>query len=657
MKNAKARMEQLTALINKYAQQYYDLDDPEISDAAYDALVVELTRLEQQYPQLAMANSPTQKVGGSASSKFSKVTHTVKMESLQNAFSKDDITAFIKRIHEIVDNAVFVVEPKIDGLSVSLEYENGILTRGSTRGDGIVGEDITENLRTIQSIPQHINNAPDQLEVRGEVYMSKKSFQAIVEQQQAYGQTPFKNPRNAAAGSLRQKDSAITRSRNLDIFIFNMQRCSVPQASHKTSLDMLKTLGFPVSPSYSLCETAEEVLVEIDRIGEIRNGLQYDIDGAVVKLDAIDAREEIGSTNKFPRWAIAFKYPPEVKASKLLDIEVKVGRTGVLTPTAVFEPVLLAGTTVSRAVLHNQDYLNELDIRIGDTVDVHKAGDIIPEVLKAYNHLPNSTTFQLPAHCPACGAHTARLLEESALRCMNPECPEQLRRNLIHFASRGAMDIEGLGPATIDQLLDRGLIKSAADLFLLTQQQIRSLDKFKDQSTANLLASLEKCKAQNLDRLIFSFGIRNVGQKAATLLCERYSDIDEIMRASETDIASVYGLGPVIAQSVVAFFSTDGAKDMVYRLREAGLTMHYRSNKQSNKLYGLTFVVTGTLETMSREDAHAFIAANGGKAASSVSKKTSYVVAGDNAGSKLTKANELGVPVLTEQAFIEMLNQ
>lgn len=654
---AKQRIDELRALLDKYAKQYYDDDNPDVTDAEYDALMVELSALESEFPNLASDASPTQRVGGTASSKFAKVTHAVKMESLQNAFSKQDIEAFITRIAELVDNASFVVEPKIDGLSVSLEYESGILVRGSTRGDGIVGEDITENLITIQSIPQILQNAPPVLEVRGEVYMPKKSFKAIVEQQQAFGQTPFKNPRNAAAGSLRQKDSAITRSRNLDIFIFNIQRCSTPQTSHKASLDMLKALGFTVSPSYVQYATADDVLAEIDRIGSLRSGLEYDIDGAVVKLDDITARGDVGSTNKFPRWAIAYKYPPEVKPSKLLKIEVRVGRTGVLTPTAVFEPVSLAGTTVSRAVLHNQDFISELDIRIGDTVDVHKAGDIIPEVLKAYDHQPDSVTFRLPQHCPACGERTEKLLDESALRCVNPECPEQLRRNIIHFASRVAMDIDGLGPATIDQLLERGIIKSVADLFSLTAQDIRTLDKFKEQSTNNLMSSLEKCKDQNLDRLIFSLGIRNVGQKAATLLCERFPDIDSIMSAAEAEISAIYGLGPVIAQSAVAFFSKDGAKDLIDRLRGAGLNMNYRSGKKSNKLNGMTFVVTGTLDTMSREEANALVEANGGRAAGSVSKKTSYVVAGENAGSKLTKARDLGVTVLSETEFLDMINK
>lgn len=655
--SAKGRAAQLNKLIGQYAHQYYDLDAPEVSDAVYDQMVRELDTIEREYPQLASEDSLTQRVGGQVSSKFEKVIHAVKMESLQNAFSKEEIDDFITRMQQAVHNAEFVVEPKIDGLSVSLEYRDGVFARGSTRGDGTVGEDITENLRTIRSIPQRLENAPDLLEVRGEVYLSKKNFLRIVEQQQAQEQTPFKNPRNAAAGSLRQKDSEITKSRDLDIFVFNVQQCSAPLVSHKASLDMLHQLGFPVSPSYKLCTTAQQVTDEIDRIGGKRRQLDYDIDGAVVKLDELAARPLVGSTNKFPRWAIAYKYPPEVKSSKLLDIEVQVGRTGVLTPTAVFVPVLLAGTTVSRAVLHNQDFINELDVRVGDTVDVHKAGDIIPEVLRAYDHQPGSVTFQLPAHCPACGEETVRLMDESAVRCVNPECPEQLRRNLIHFASRGAMDIEGLGPATIDQLLEKKLVHSAADLFTLTREDILSLEKFKEQSTDNLLAALDACKEQNLDRLVFSLGIRHVGQRAATLLCERFGNMDSLMTAMVDDIADIFGVGPVIAQSATAFFAKEGAQDLIARLKAAGLNMTYRSNKASDALAGKTLVVTGTLETLSRDEANTLIEANGGHAAGSVSQKTDYVVAGDNAGSKLTKAQQLGIPVLTEQAFLAMLQQ
>jgi len=653
--SARVRASELKELLEKYSRQYYELDNSDIPDARYDQLNNELKAIETEYPQLVTDDSPTQRVGGRASSKFDKVTHQVKMESLQDAFSKEEIEAFVTRVREAVPDAAFVVEPKIDGLSVSLEYENGRLVMGSTRGDGVVGEDITENLLTIRTVPRTVPDAPRQLEVRGEAYMPKASFQEIVEQQQAAGEAPFKNPRNAAAGSLRQKDAEITRSRNLDIFVFNLQRSSAALEKHSESLDMLKSLGFHTVPSYRICRDYPEVMAEIDRIGQARQGLEYDIDGAVVKLDSLADRLTLGSTNKFPRWAIAFKYPPEVKSTKLLDIEVNVGRTGVLTPTAVFEPVLLAGTTVSRAVLHNQDFIDQLDIRIGDTVDVHKAGDIIPEVIRAYNHEEGSVTWKLPGVCPACGNPTERLLGEAALRCVNPECPEQLRRNLIHFASRGCMDIEGLGPATVDQLLAAGFVKSAADLYTLTALDILQLEKFKEQSTENLLTSIENSKKQNLDRLLFSLGIRNVGQKAATLLCERYGDIDALMEAKEEDISQIYGIGQVIADSLTAFFATEGARDLIRRLRELGLNMKYISARASSKLSGMTIVVTGTLPSLSRDEANALIENNGGRASGSVSKKTNYVLAGENAGSKLTKARELGVPVITEQQLREMI--
>ncbi|MEG2939326.1 MAG: NAD-dependent DNA ligase LigA, partial [Oscillospiraceae bacterium] len=514
---------------------------------------------------------------------------------------------------------------------------------------------ITQNLRTSLSIPDRLKSAPDFLEVRGEVYMPIASFAAIVAQQQADGDTPFKNPRNAAAGSLRQKDSNVTASRNLDIFIFNVQQSTKSFLTHSEALDYLKSLGFHTSPSYKICHTSDEMMDEIMRIGKERTALSYDIDGAVIKLNSLSDRYVLGSTNKFPRWATAYKYPPEIKASKLTSIEVAVGRTGVLTPTAVFDPVMLAGSTVSRAVLHNQDFINELDIRLGDTIDVRKAGDVIPEIVRAYEHQPESHTFKLPETCPACGERAERLLDESALRCINPECPEQRRRNIIHFASRSAMDIDGLGEATVDQLISTGLVTNAADIFELSREQLMSLDKFKDKSADNLIAAISACKANNLDRLLFALGIRNVGQKAATLICEKFNDMDSIMSAQAETISQIDGIGPIIAQSVVKFFGTQGALDLVNRLKELGLNMNYKSSRQSNIFEGKTFVVTGTLETLSRDEANALVESNGGKASGSVSKKTSYVLAGENAGSKLAKAQELDVAVLSEQEFLDML--
>ncbi len=651
----KTQIDALRSRIDRYAKLYYDEDNPEIPDQVYDALVVELAQLEEQYPEYASKESLTQKVGGKASGKFEKVVHTVKMESLQNAFSQEDVAAFVRKIQQDNPDATFVVESKIDGLSVSVEYTDGILTRASTRGDGVTGEDITVNLRTIGSLPESIEDAPAFLEVRGEVYVPKKEFFRIVSEQEENGEIPFKNPRNAAAGSLRQKDSAVTASRGLDLFIFNIQQSTQRFETHKQTLDYLKETGFPVSPNYVACATEQEILARIEEIGQKRGKLEYDIDGAVIKLNQLNLREEYGSTSKYPRWAIAYKYPPEVKATKLLDIEVGVGRTGVLTPTAVFEPVQLAGTTVSRAVLHNQDFIDELDIRIGDTIHVHKAGDIIPEILKAYNHAAGSETFQLPETCPCCGESTVRLLDESALRCINPECPEQLRRNVIHFASKGAMDIDGLGPATIDQLIDQRMIRNAADLFSIQKDQLLALEGFQELSATNLIASINACKSANLDRLIFGLGIRNVGQRASTILCDRYGDLDTLMRAEQEDVARIYGIGAVIAGSITSFFQSEKGRELMEELVQAGVNTTYHSNKTSEKLKDLLIVVTGTLETLSRDEINELIEANGGRANSSVSKKTSLVVAGENAGSKLTKANTLGVKVISEAEFLEML--
>lgn len=656
IETARARAEALRAELERASFLYYEKDAPEIPDDVYDRKLRELEELERGFPELARPDSPTVKVGGAAASKFSKVHHEVKMESLQNAFSREEIEAFIERVSEEVDRPVFAVEPKIDGLSVSLEYRDGVLAIGSTRGDGVTGEDITENLMQIASIPKKIENAPELLEVRGEVFMPKKSFAAIVEQQQAAGQTPFKNPRNAAAGSLRQKDAAVTKERELDIFVFNVQRSTRAFSSHIESLDALKEMGFNVSPRYARCESADEVMAEIERIGELRRGLSYDIDGAVVKLDSLSGRPLLGSTNKFPRWAIAFKYPPEVKKTRLLSIEVQVGRTGVLTPTAVFEPVMLAGTTVSRAVLHNQDFIDNLDLRIGDIVEVRKAGDIIPEIVSASEHEEGSVTFKLPEVCPACGERVSRLLDESALRCVNPECPEQRRRNLIHFASRDAMDIDGLGPSVIDKLIAAGILRSPADLYGLTAEDLLGLDKIKERSALNLTRAINASKDNNLDRVLFSLGIHNVGRKSAALICERFGTIDEIMSAAAEELSEIDGVGPVIADSIVKYFETDGAKDLVSRLKVHGVNMAYRSGRRSDRLSGKTVVVTGTLPTLSRDEANALVEAHGGKAAGSVSKKTSFVVAGDNAGSKLSKARELGIEVIDEESFLRRIS-
>ena len=656
LEQARKRAEELRVIIEKNNRLYYDQDAPELEDFEYDALNRELKQIEAEYPELVTASSPTQHVGGTASSKFSKVTHAVKMESLQDAFSFDELREFDTRVREAGIRPEYVVEAKIDGLSVSLEYRMGQLVRGSTRGDGVVGEDVTENIMTIKDIPHELPDAPDFLEVRGEVYMPHSAFFKLKEQQELEDKTPFKNPRNAAAGSLRQKDSKITAERGLSIFVFNLQQCDGRTfKTHHETLDYIKSLGFPVSPRYSVFENIEDAIKEIEAIGEARGTLEFDIDGAVIKVNDLAARRTLGSTNKFPRWAIAFKYPPEVKETTLRSIEVGVGRTGVLTPTACFDPVFLAGTTVSRATLHNEDFIRQLGLCIGDTIQVRKAGDIIPEVIGVTRHEPDAQPYQMPEFCPSCGAPAVHLEDEAALRCVNPECPAQALRNIIHFASRDAMDIDGLGTMVATQLVDKGLVHSAADLYDLTIEQLLTLEKFKEKSANNLLQAIEASKQNNLDKLLFGFGIRNIGDKAAALLAEHFGTLQAIREATAEQISEIDGFGGVMAQSVVEFFAKEGTTDLVHRLADAGVNMQWKGEPKGDKLAGKTLVVTGTLETLSRNEAEALIVKNGGKASGSVSKKTAYVVAGAAAGSKLTKAQALGVPVLTEQEFLAML--
>ena len=658
LEQAKERVAYLRQVIERNNRLYYEQDAPELEDYEYDALTRELKALEAQFPQLVTPDSPTQKVGGAPSGRFAKVTHQVKMESLQDAFSFEELREFDKRVRGEGLEPLYVVEVKIDGLSVSLEYENGRFVRGSTRGDGVVGEDVTANLATIADIPKQLENAPEYLEVRGEVYMPHAAFEKLVEEQELGDKQPFKNPRNAAAGSLRQKDSRITAGRGLSIFVFNIQQMRGGPAitSHRQSLDYVKSLGFPVSPRYNGFTDIEEAIGEIEAIGRSRGGLSFDMDGAVIKVDDFGQREVLGSTNKFPRWAIAFKYPPEEKATTLLAVDVTVGRTGVLTPTAVFEPVQLAGTTVSRAILHNQDFIDQLGVQIGDTILVRKAGDIIPEVVAVTAHAQeDAAPFRLPDTCPSCGAKVVHLEDEAALRCINPECPAQTLRNLIHFASRAAMDIDGLGKAVAAQLVEKGYVRCAADLYDLSAEQLLTLDKFKQKSVDNLLAAIEASKANNLDKLLFGLGIRNIGDKAAALLAEHFGSMEAVQAADAEAISAIDGFGGVMAQSVVEFFAREGTADLVARLRGAGVNMTWHGEEKTDKLAGKTVVVTGTLETLSRAEAEALIVKNGGKASGSVSKKTAYVVAGEAAGSKLTKAQQLGVPVLTEQEFLEML--
>ena len=653
---AKKRAEELRAIIEKNNRLYYDQDAPELEDFEYDALNRELKALEAQFPQLVTPDSPTQKVGGTPSGRFSKVTHAVKMESLLDAFSYEELRDFDRRVREAGIEPEYVVEIKIDGLSCSLEYENGELVRASTRGDGVVGEDVTQNVRAIRSIPKKLKDAPEFLEVRGEVYMPHEAFQKLCAEQELQGATPFKNPRNAAAGSLRQKDAKITGSRGLSIFVFNVQQIRGKELTrHSESLDYLKSLGLPVSPRYHVVRDIEQAIAEIEQIGQNRSKLDFDMDGAVIKVNVFAEREQMGSTNKFPRWAIAFKYPPEVKETVLHSIEVAVGRTGVLTPTACFEPVFLAGTTVARATLHNEDFIRQLGLCIGDTIQVRKAGDIIPEVIGVTHHEEGAQPYTMPAVCPSCGEPVVHLEDEAALRCINPECPAQALRNIIHFASRDAMDIDGLGTAVATQLVEKDLVHSAADLYTLTMEQLLTLEKFKEKSAENLLQAIERSKGNNLDKLLFGFGIRNIGDKAAALLAEHFGSLQAIREADQEAISQIDGFGGVMAQSVVEFFAKEGTADLVHRLADTGVNMQWKGEPKGDKLAGKTLVVTGTLETLSRNEAEALIVKNGGKASGSVSKKTSYVVAGTAAGSKLTKAQALGIPVLTEIEFLEML--
>ena len=656
LEQARQRVQELRTVIEKNNRLYYDQDAPELEDFEYDALTRELKELEAAYPELITPASPTQHVGGTPSGRFAKVTHTVKMESLLDAFSYDELRDFDRRVQEAGIEPEYVVEIKIDGLSCSLEYENGELVRASTRGDGVVGEDVTANVRAIKKIPKHLKNAPAFLEVRGEVYMPHEAFQHLCAEQELQGTAPFKNPRNAAAGSLRQKDPKITGSRGLSIFVFNVQQIRGKElTTHAESLDYLKSLGLPVSPRYHIVHNIEDAIAEIEQIGQNRSKLDFDMDGAVIKVNRFAQRDLMGSTNKFPRWAIAFKYPPEVKETTLRSIEVAVGRTGVLTPTACFDPIFLAGTTVARATLHNEDFIHQFGLRIGDTIQVRKAGDIIPEVIGVTHHAEDADPYEMPTVCPSCGAPVVHLEDESALRCINPECPAQALRNLIHFASRDAMDIDGLGTAVATQLVEKGLVHSVADLYALTQEQLLTLDKFKEKSADNLYKAIERSKENNLDKLLFGFGIRNIGDKAAALLAEHFGTLEAIREASVEAISEIDGFGGVMAQSIVEFFAKDGTADVVHRLADAGVNMKWKGEPKGDKLAGKTLVVTGTLETLSRSEAEALIVRNGGKASGSVSKKTSYVVAGAAAGSKLTKAQSLGVPVLTEEEFLAML--
>ena len=620
----------------------------------------ELRAIEAEYPELATPDSPTQKVGAPIlENTFAPVRHEVQMGSLQDVFSTGEVAQFDQRVRERLGNlpVEYVVEPKIDGLSVSLEYRDGVFVRGSTRGDGFVGEDVTENLRTIRSIPKTLPEALPFLEVRGEVYLPLENFSKIVAQQELNDERPFKNPRNAAAGSLRQKDPRVTARRMLDLLVFNIQQMEGRQvASHTESLDLLRSYGFPVIPNFHAVDTIDEAIAEIGEIGERRGENPYDIDGAVVKVNSFAQRETLGSTAKFPRWAVAYKYPPEEKETTLLAVEVKVGRTGALTPTAVFEPISLAGTTVSRAVLHNQDFIDEKQIAVGDVIRVRKAGEIIPEVLSVARHSGNPV-YHLPDRCPSCGQPVSRDGDDAAIRCQNLACPAQLLRNLIHFASRDAMDIEGLGEAMVELLVGERLLASPVDLYRLRAEQLSGLERLGEKSAANLIAAIGHSKGNDLSRLLFGLGIRNIGQKASQLLARRFGSMDGLLRADRESLTAIDSFGEVMADSLLSFFSQDENRMMIAQLASLGVNMTCFDRPASDRLAGLTFVLTGTLPSLTRSEAASLIEGQGGKVSGSVSKKTSYVVAGEEAGSKLTKAQGLGVPVLDEAGLLTLLEE
>lgn len=655
MQNIKEKIENLRATLRYHSDRYYNDDAPEIEDYEYDMMMRELKSLEEKYPEFDSADSPTKRVGGKADNSFASVEHTVRMESLQDAFSKEEIFDFDRRVKENVSDVHYVVEPKIDGLSVSLEYVNGEFFRGSTRGDGNVGEDVSGNLRVIHNIPLKLNHALPYIEVRGEVYMPKKSFDRVVDRQLINDEKPFKNPRNAAAGSLRQKDSEVAATRGLDIFVFNIQQIEGKElTSHKESLDYLKELGFNTIPYYERVDDIETAFEKVLQIGEKRGELEFDIDGAVIKVDDFSEREQLGSTAKFPKWAVAFKYPPEEKQTEILDIEITVGRTGKLTPTAVLSPVHLAGTTVSRATLHNQDFINEKGVNIGDIVTVRKAGDIIPEVL-CVNEKRSNGSFVYPERCPSCNEKVVREEGESDIRCINPECPAQLLRNLIHYCSRDAMDIEGLGPSIIETFVNEGMIKTVTDIYRLDKEKIASLDGFQQTSANNIIESVENSKNNDLSKLIFALGIRHIGAKAAKLLSDEFKNIDNLMNSSFEAIFDIDGFGDIMAKSAFDFFQSESARELIADLKSFGVNTKSKSVVKDNRFEGMTFVLTGTLPNYKRSEAAAIIESFGGKTSSSVSKKTSYVLSGEASGSKLDKANSLGIPVINEDEFNEMI--
>ena len=651
------RIDELIRILNEANYRYYVMDDPVLLDFEYDRMLRELEELENANPKLLRPDSPTQRVGGSALSKFEKVTHAVPLMSLQDVFSLEELDDFLSKITQEYGTTAFTVEPKVDGLSVALEYENGVFVRGATRGDGAVGEDVTENLKTIHSIPMVLENAPSRLIVRGEVYMPKKSFEKLNERQEEEGKPLFANPRNAAAGSLRQLDPKIAAKRGLDILVFNVQLADgIEFSTHAESLTYLRNLKFKVVP----CDLYEDPVAIRDRILQInaqRELLACDIDGAVVKVNDLALRDRLGATAKFPRWAAAYKYPPEVRPTVVEDIVVQVGRTGVLTPKAVVRPVRLAGTTVTNATLHNQDFIAERDIRIGDTVLIRKAGEIIPEILQVdISKRPADTSpYYLPAYCPVCGAATKKDPDGAFLRCTGAACLAQLSRNIAHFVSRDAMDIEGLGASIVDALIERGLVRTPADLYQLTLEQVKSLWQNGTVAASKLLGAIEFSKQQDLSRLIYALGIRQVGAKTGKVLASTFGSLDNLMTASEEELKDIPDVGEVTAAFIKDWFSQPAAADMIQKLRDAGVNFESKRVITDTRFAGMTFVLTGALTMFTREEATEKIELFGGKASGSVSKKTTYVVVGENAGSKERKAKELGIPILSEQEFLDLL--
>lgn len=658
--NVENEILELRKKLEEHNYNYYVMDNPTISDFEYDAMMQRLIKLEEENPEFADENSPTKRVGGVALDEFEQVTHEVQMQSLGDVFSYDELMEFDQRVRQALGGKTpeYVVEMKIDGLSVSLEYKSGRFFRGSTRGDGNVGENITENLKTIKSIPLLLDCDTETLEVRGEVYMPRKSFEQVNDEKTALGEPLFANPRNAAAGSLRQLDSKITAKRKLDIFIFNIQQITDNNLkTHTEGLDWLQNLGFKVSPMRAVCSNMDEAYLQILKIGEMRPKLPFDIDGAVVKVNNLEMRENLGSTSKVPKWAIAYKFPAEQQETTVENIIVQVGRTGVITPNAVLTPVKIAGSTVSRATLHNEDFIIAKDLKIGDRVLVQKAGDIIPEIVSVLKEKRTGAEreYKMPTHCPACGEELFREDGEAALRCVSTNCPAQRIRSIIHFASRDAMDIEGLGDAVVEQLVDAGLIQTSADLFYLTKEQLVLLERFAEKSAQNLIDAIEKAKQNPLDRLLCALGIRLIGSRSAKAIAAHFKNIDNIMNATADEVSEINDIGEKMAESLVHYFSEPETVVLIEKMKAAGVNMVAEEKEIGSSLNGKTFVLTGTLPTMKRSDAQRIIEDNGGKVSGSVSKKTDFVVAGEEAGSKLDKAQSLGVPVITEEELLNMI--